>query len=84
MRICTKILQIGKSFWDWVDRRKIMRRLLLLWSAWLITLVTLRVTTPDVMIQVGAAGATIFGAVVGILATLIGFYQWSRHDDDKG
>lgn len=64
-----------------VNEQKLIRRLALVWACWLITVVVLRVTEPDVLQHVNAAVATIVTAVIGILATVIGFYQWSRHKE---
>jgi hypothetical protein len=35
------------------------------------------------LVAVSAAGATIITAIIGILATVIGFYQWHRKADDN-
>lgn len=60
---------------------KFFRRIILLWAMVLITTVVVWTwrSTPD--ISTGTAAA--LGAVVGILATVIGFYQWSRKRDDE-
>lgn len=71
----------------WVHRlfneHKLARRLTLAWACWLITVVVLRVTRPEVLEHVTAAVATVVSAVIGILATVIAFYQWSRQRDDN-
>ena len=59
------------------------RRLSLFWAIWLITVVVLRVTDPEIITNISAAGATVVSAVIGILATVIAFYQWHRLHDDK-
>lgn len=64
-----------------VNEHKLIRRLALLWACSLITVVVLRVTQPAVLQHVNAPVATIVTAVIGILATVIGFYQWSRHKE---
>jgi len=70
----------------WMDRlfnkHKVVRRLIIFWVCWLITVTVLRVTEAEVITKVGAAGATIVTAVIGMLATVIGLYQWSRNKDD--
>lgn len=62
---------------------KFVRRATLAWACWLITVVVLRVTEPEVLEHVDAGVATVVTAVIGILATVIGFYQWSRSREDK-
>jgi len=71
---------LGKA----INEHKLIRRLALVWACWLITVVVLRVTTPEVMAQVNSSMATIVVAVIGILATVIAFYQWSRHKEKDG
>lgn len=66
-----------------INEHKLIRRMVLLWACWLITVVVLRVTEPSVLQHVNGAVATIATAVIGILATVISFYQWSRHKEDK-
>lgn len=63
------------------NRQRFVRRLVLAWSCWLITIVVLRVTEPDIITHISAAGATVVTAVIGILTTVIGFYQWSRQQE---
>ena len=63
------------------ERHKFVRRFAMFWAIWLITVVILRVTEPEIITGIGAAGATIVTGVIGILATVIGFYQWYRQQD---
>lgn len=51
------------------------RRALLIWACAIVTVAVLRATSPEVLSSVTGAGATVITAVVGILATVIGFYQ---------
>lgn len=67
---------------DLFEKHKLARRLTLAWACWLITVVVLRVTEPAVLSEVNGSVATIVTAVIGILATVIAFYQWSRSKDD--
>lgn len=59
------------------------RRLTLGWAVWLISVVVLRVTEPDIIPQINGFVVTIVTAVIGILTTVIAFYQWSRHQERK-
>lgn len=65
-----------------VEHHKLVRRLALLWAMVLITVVVIRVTEPSVIVAIGAGGATIVTAVIGLLATVIGLYQHHRNGDD--
>lgn len=55
------------------NKHKLIRRLLLLWVCWLITHII--TSYNDIPHQVAVAA-------IGLLATVIMFYQWSR-DKDK-
>lgn len=72
---------------DWFNRlfnqHKLVRRLTLVWACWLITEVVLRVTAPEVIPKVTGSITSIVIAVIGLLATVIAFYQWSRNKDDE-
>lgn len=63
------------------NRHKGFRRLVLIWAIALITWTVHEVFTRAPAI--GAGTATALGAVIGILATVIGFYQWSRERADR-
>lgn len=75
------------KFLAWVDRlfnsHKLMRRLMVVWACWLISLVVMRVTTPEVLDKISAPVASIVAGVIGILTTVIGLYQWSRKMEEK-
>lgn len=64
------------------EKHKFARRATLVWACWLITVVVLRVTEKEVIIGLSASGVTVVTGVIGILATVIGFYQWHRSRDD--
>ena len=65
------------SFFDRLfNQYKFVRRLLILWAVLLITYVVVRVF--DDIILISAATVSALGIVVGILATVISFYIWSR------
>jgi positive regulator of sigma E activity len=63
------------------EEYKLVRRAGVIWAATLITIVVLRVTSPEVIPTVTAAVATIVTAVIGILGTFLVHYQWSREKD---
>ena len=65
------------------EEHKLARRGALVWACWLISVVALRVTEPETLAGMTAASATVVTAIIGILTTVIGFYQWSRGQDDK-
>ena len=58
---------------DWLYRHRVMRRLVLLWSCWLITLVTLEYTGH--IGKANTADGVIITAIVGILSAVIGFQK---------
>jgi len=60
---------------------KFFRRMILIWAMVLITTVVVWTWRSTPEISAGTAAA--LGSVVGILATVIGFYQWSRKRDDE-
>lgn len=66
-----------------VEEHKLVRRAVLGWACWLITVVVLRVTDPASLEHVNGAVATVVTGVIGILATVIGFYQHHRHEEKK-
>lgn len=68
---------------DWIENHKLIRRLALLWAFLLITYATLVVFDPIVITLITAAGASAFTALVGILSTVILFYQSSRGKEDS-
>lgn len=66
------------------EEHKLARRVLLFWAMYIITVVVLRTTQPEVLIAIGgsAASAIVIG-VIGILATVLGFYMKSREREDR-
>jgi len=66
---------------DFLHRHRVFRRLLLIWAPVIITIVVLRVTEPEVITQIGTAGATVITAVIGILATVTAFFRNRSNDD---
>lgn len=72
-----------RQFFDRIfNHHKAVRRLTLVWACWLITVVVLRVTREDLLTELNGYVISIVTAVIGILSTVIGFYQWSRRRDD--
>lgn len=64
-----------------IEQHKLVRRLVLLWACVIITIAVLRYTDPEVIGQITGPAATVFVAIIGILATVIGFYQHNRQKD---
>ena len=60
---------------------KFFRRLALVWAMGLITWTVVRVFARAPNISAGTA--TALATVVGILTVVVGFYQWSRQQEDK-
>lgn len=73
-----------KFFDDLFNKHKFARRAALFWAMYLITVVVLRVTEPEIITKITGAGATIVTAVIGMLSTVIVFYQNSRKADENG
>lgn len=65
------------------NEQKFVRRATLAWAVWLITTVALRMTAPTVVEKFADAAANVAVAVIGLLAVVISFYQWSRSREDK-
>lgn len=72
-----------KWFGDLANKRMLFRRLVLMWVMLILTYVIYIVVEPTLLIQIGAAGATVVTSIIGILTTVIGFYQWHRQQDDN-
>lgn len=64
------------------NQHKGMRRLCLFWAMWLTTIAVLRVTDPAVITAVPVAAATILTAIIGLVGTMIHFYNQGRHKED--
>lgn len=64
---------------DLFEKHKLIRRLLVIWAIVMITIVIFWVF--DDVTKITAPVASSLGLVIGILATVIGFYQWSRNKD---
>lgn len=68
---------------DWIENHKLIRRLALLWAFLLITYATFIVFDPITITLITASGASAFTALVGILSTVILFYQSARSKEDN-
>lgn len=72
---------------EWLDKQingnRLFRRAVLLWAMWLVTVVSLRATDAEVLKTATGAAGVMVSAIIGILATVIAFYQWHRQQDDK-
>lgn len=65
-----------------VNKQRFFRRLVLVWAMVLITHFVIFLMDHKFLIEIGAAGATVVTSVIGILTTVIGFYQWHRSKED--
>lgn len=59
-----------------LEEHQAVRRLLLLWVCWLITVTVDRFFLN--IQHIDAPQATVITAVIGMLTAVIGFYQWTR------
>ena len=74
-------MSLGSRLSRLANHQRLFRRLVLLWACALITWVVVRTWINPPEISAGTAGA--LATVVGILATVVGFYQWHRKADDE-
>ena len=72
---------MGKWIENLFEKHKFVRRMLVLWAVLLITWVTYRVVTLIVVID--GAATTLVSIIVGILATVTGFYIKVRELDER-
>jgi len=66
---------------DFLEKYKVVRRLLLLWACWLITWTTL--TVFDSLIFITPSVASALATIVGLMSVVLGFYIKKRFDEDK-
>lgn len=68
-----------------VERHKAIRRFLVLWAVWLITVVTNEIViVVSSMDEITPSVASFYLGVTALLTAVIGFYQFMRgKDDDK-
>lgn len=73
------------SLGDWIDRlfnkHKAVRRGLVVWAVWLITVVTLLVFSD--LDKLTAPVATALATITALLTVVVGLYQWSRNKDGE-
>ena len=63
------------------ERHKFVRRAMVLWAVWLITEMVLN--PPEYILSVSGPGRDVILGVVGLLTIALGFYKWSRRQEDK-
>lgn len=66
-----------------INNQKLFRRIVLVWAMTILTIWSCFLMDVSLLVNIGAAGATVVTAVFGILTTVIGFYQWHRNKDDE-
>lgn len=71
-----------KKMKDLFEKHKLMRRISLIWVLILITFVLERVTRPEIIVLIQTPGASIIIAVIGMLATIVGFYMSGRAKEE--
>ena len=82
LRTCKDtIAWVGGTIESAFEDHKLVRRALVIWAVWLITLVVLRAIQLATVID--TATAAMIGSIIGILATVTAFYIKSRELDDK-
>lgn len=73
--------RLGKLIECLFEKHKFVRRSLVYWAATIITLATYAIfKAPE---TITAASASALATVTGILAVVIGFYQWDRTKDGE-
>jgi len=65
----------------WIERHKVIRRLLLAWAVWLITYVTLQLPWHGGNLSSGTAAG--YATVVGLLSLVTGLYFHNRAKEDR-
>lgn len=75
------IVWVGQATESAFEDHKLVRRALVIWAIWLITVVVLKAT--EHITTIDAPTATMVSTIVGILATVTAFYIKSRELDDK-
>jgi hypothetical protein len=73
--------KLGKWIEALFEEHKLVRRVLVIWALWLITVVVLDATAK--ITSIDTASAAMVGSIVGILATVTAFYIKSRQIDDR-
>lgn len=71
----------GRAIERLFEKHKLVRRLLVFWAVGLITWVVLK-TFSDLTLLT-AAVATALATITALLTAVLGFYQWSRQNEDK-
>ena len=74
--------RIGRWVECLFEEHKFVRRLLVLWAVWLITLLVLKLIS--LMTAIDMATGAVVTSIIGILATVLAFYIRSRELDQQG
>lgn len=68
---------------DLMNKQKFFRRLILVWVLVVTTDFYLFIKDYELLKEIGPSGTSVVLGVFGLLATIIGFYQWHRKSDDE-
>lgn len=66
-----------------INGQKLFRRVVLIWAMVILTVWSCFLMDVSLLINIGAAGATVVTAIFGILTTVVGFYMQHRKADDE-
>jgi len=80
-QFCKHVRWLMSTFWDFVDKRHLVRRSLVLWWVWLST--TSVLASLAVLETINASGASVVVGVLGLNAFLLHLYQNQRQEDDR-
>jgi len=76
---------VAVALWlhDLIAAPKFFRRTILVAGLVYLGVVLWRVMIPEILLHIQAPGATVVTAVIGMLVTLCGLYQYLRDKDNK-
>lgn len=75
-------MDIRATFDALANKHRLFRRVVLLWAVLLVSYVVVQTMQPEILLHLPPPAATVIVAFVGILATVIAFYQWHRNAND--